>query len=233
MALKQINRETADRFTALVIADAGIGKTSLIRTIPKDEPVCVLSAEAGLLAVRDMVSDGLVEGFEVTSFSDMKEAYQLLLSPDYQKRYKWVFIDSLTEISSRCVEAMKIKYTSKTDAFSLWGEYNDLMAMIIKGFRDLQSYSVVFTCLPTIELDDLKRRYVGAAISGKQLQERLTSYFDLVLYMTIQSAEDGTQHRVFLTQPIDRYPAKDRSGKLLPVEKPDLAHIQNKILGGK
>lgn len=230
MALRPITTQSVDRFTSLIIGEAGTGKTSLLRTIPKDEKVCCLSSEAGLLAVRDMVSDGLVEGYEITSFADMREAYQLLLSTDFQSRYKWVFIDSLTEISSRCVEAMKSKYTSKADSFNLWGEYSDLMQMIIKGFRDLQAYSVVFTCLPSVETDEFKRRYVGAAIAGKQLQERLTSYFDLVLYMTIQQSDDGSTYRAFYTQPIDRFPAKDRSGKLSPIEKPDLSHIQNKIL---
>lgn len=232
MALKSISKDSVNRFTALIIGDAGVGKTSLIKTIPEDERVCCLSAESGLLAVRDLVESGRVEGYEITSFADMKEAYQLLLTPDFQNRYKWIFIDSLTEISGRCVEAMKQKYQSKSDSFSLWGEYSDLMQMIIKGFRDLQAYSVIFTCLPSIETDELKRRYVGAAIAGKQLQERLTSYFDLVLYMNIQQADDGSTYRAFYTQPIDRYPAKDRSGKLSQIEKPDLAYIKNKILGG-
>lgn len=230
MALKPISKNSVNRTTALIIGEAGIGKTSLIRTIPEEDRVCVLSAESGLLAVRDIVESGRVEGYEITSFADMREAYQLLLSPDFQNRYKWIFLDSLTELSARCVDAMKQKYQSKSDSFSLWGEYSDLMQMIIKGFRDLQSYSVVFTCLPSIETDELKRRYVGAAIAGKQLQERLTSYFDLVLYMTTRQTDDGTEYRCFLTQPIERYPAKDRSGKLAPIEKPDLSHIQNKIL---
>jgi hypothetical protein len=231
--LKPITLDTNTRFTALVIGSAGIGKTSLIRTIPEAEKVCVLSAESGLLCVRDLIAAGKVEGFEIGSFSEFKEAYQTLsTSKEYKDRYQWVFIDSLTEISGRCVEAMQAKFPSKSDSFSLWGEYNALMVQLIKGFRDLTDYNVVFSCLDTIELDEVKRRYVSPAISGSQLKERLTSYFDEVLYMTEMKSDDESAYRAFVTQPWERFPGKDRSGRLELIEKPDLGHIKAKILDG-
>lgn len=73
MALKKINIENASRFCALVIGPAGIGKTSLLRTIlgqcydqdqgwvQCQEPtgrVLTLSAESGLLCVRDLIAAG-------------------------------------------------------------------------------------------------------------------------------------------------------------------------------
>jgi len=227
MTLKPITMESVDRVTGLVIGPAGIGKTSLLRTLPKDEKVCVLSAESGLLAVRDLVKSGQVAGFEIGSFADMREAYEYLTAGT---EFRWVFIDSLTEISSRCVEAMQAKYPNKADSFSLWGEYNQLMTHIVKGFRDLLEYSVIFTCLPTCEKDEMNRRFLGPAVSGSSLKERLTSYFDEVLYMDTQKGEDGSDYRVFITQPWQRYPAKDRSGKLKLIEKPDINHIKTKIL---
>jgi hypothetical protein len=141
-----------------------------------------------------------------------------------------VFVDSLTEISSRVVEALKLKYTSKADSYQLWGDYNDTMTLIIKAFRDIKYFNVVFTALETVEKDELNRRYVAPAIAGTQIKDRLTSFFDEVLYMTTIKSEDGTERRVFITQPYDRYPAKDRSGKLDLIEKPDLAYIRTKIL---
>lgn len=229
MALKPLSLEQAERFTALIIGDAGIGKTSLLRTIPESENVCLLSAESGLLCVRDLVKAKRVTGYEITSFNDMKDAFITLNTNKFQEHYKWIFIDSLTEISARCVEAMKAKYPKKTDAFPMWGEYSDLMTQMIKSFRDMPHYNIVFTCLPSTEKDDTNRRYVAPAISGSGLKERLTSYFDEVFYMTSQKNSEGIEERIFITQPIDRYPAKDRSGALELMEQPNLTVIKNKI----
>lgn len=245
MPLKPITPETANRFCCLVVAPAGTGKTSLLRTImgqefnpdarqweQKEEPsqkVCTLSAEEGLLCVRDLVTAGLVQGYEIGSLLDFKEALSMLMQPDFKERYQWVFIDSLTEISSRCVEHMKQKHQGGKDAFKLWGEYNDTMTQIIKAFRDMTDYNVVFTCLEKIETDEQKIRYVAPAISGSELKERLTSYFDEVFRMVEFTTEEGRSIRVFHTdKPIGL--AKDRSGCLGSIENPNLLHIQRKIL---
>jgi hypothetical protein len=233
MTLKRIEADTADRMNCLVIGPAGIGKTSLLRTIPASEKVCVISAESGLLCVRDLVRNGTVEGWEVGSFADMTEAYMLLAqNAEVKGRYRWVFIDSLTEISARCVESMKAKYPQRSDSFAMWGEYNDLMTGLIKGFRDLRDYNVVFTSLEQVEKDDLNRRYVAPQVSGASLKDRLVSFFDEVFYYTFVKGADGADVRALLTQPYDRYPAKDRSGKLTLAETPDLGAIKKKIFEG-
>ncbi len=232
MALRPITIESNSRFCGLVIGPAGIGKTSLLRSIPESERVCVVSAEAGLLCVRDLVASGRVEGFEVASFAEMAEVHQFLTtSSEAKARYQWVFIDSLTEISTRCVEAMKAKYPDRKDSFPMWGEYGDRMTALVKGFRDLRDYNVIFTCLDSTEKDDLNRRFSGPQISGGALKERLSSYFDEVFYMTsMKDPTTGQEGRYFVTQPYDRFPAKDRSGKLELVERPHLAAVKAKIL---
>ena len=231
MALNFIRPESADRFSVLIIGKAGIGKTSLLRTIPEDEPVCTLSAEAGLLCVRDLVQSGQVSGVEIRSLAEFKEALDALNSNEWKETYKWIFIDSLTEIASRCVEEYQRRYPDKKDSFNLWGGYLDTMTSLIKAFRDLTSYNVIFTCLESVEVDEVKRRHIGPDIQGRQLKERLTSYFDEVFYMTAIADENGEEQRVFYTQPRQNQPGKDRSGKLDEIEQPNLANIKAKILG--
>lgn len=229
--LKQISLDTSSRFIALVIGQSGIGKTSLLRTLPENEPVCVISAEAGLLCVRDLVESKRVQGFEVGSFADMAEIYTFLTSPA-AAGFKWVFIDSLTEIAGRCLEALKSKFPDKKDSYSLWGEYAEKMTALIKAYRDLPNFNVVFTCLDAIEKDDLNRRFSGPSIAGASVKERLASYFDLVLFMTSLPESEGKEKRCLITQPWEKYPGKDRSGKLALVELPHLGAIKAKILGG-
>ncbi len=180
--LKPITHESADRICCLIIGKYGLGKTSLIRTMlgqdyngetweqifETEEKVCVLSAESGLLAVRDLVKSGKVEGYEIGSLQEFKEAYQLLASsPDMKERYQWIFIDSLTEIASKCEETMKEKYPNASDTFKLWNDYSSMMTTTIKGFRDLQDYNVVFTCLETIEKDENNKRYIAPSMAGR------------------------------------------------------------------
>lgn len=231
MALKQISLDATNRFIALIIGQSGIGKTSLLRTIPADEPVCVISAESGLLCVRDLVASGQVRGFEVNTFADLGEVYTYLQG-EGKAIFKWIFIDSLTEIAARCVEAMKAKYPSKTDSFSLWGEFTDRMTQLVKAYRDMPNYNVIFTALDSVEKDDNQKRYIGPNIQGRSLKELVASWFDEVFYMVSLPDAEGKERRAFITQPWTCYPGKDRSGKLALVETPDLGAIKTKILGG-
>ncbi len=252
MALKPISMDKLQRIVCLVIANYGMGKTSLLRTIlgqeyqgkdedgtdtwtpvPEGAPkVCVLTAESGLLSVRDLVMSGHVEGYEIESFQDMRDAYMALSTDkEMQDRYRWVFIDSLTEISDRCMESAK--KTAGDNGYAKWEEYEATMKTLVKGFRDLPHYSTVFTCLPSVDKDEQNRRFIAPAIAMKSLKEKLPSYFDEVFFLDDVAGADGQPYRTMITQPYNRYPAKDRSGRLAFFEKPDLRHVHNKILGGK
>lgn len=235
--LKSIEITSGNRFIALIIGQAGIGKTSLLRTIPAEDNVCVLSAESGLLCVLDLVKSGRVQGFKVEGFSDMAEAYMELQKPEMQAKYQWIFIDSLTEIAGRCVEAQKLKYPDKKDSFNLWGDYAENMTKMIKFFRDMNAYNVVFTCLDSCEKDEMNRRFYGPSMPGAALKEKLSSYFDEVFYMIsvadTSAGNEGKEKRIFICQPWDKYPGKDRSGKLGVSENPNLTAIRNKILDVK
>lgn len=248
MALKKITPQSTDRLACLVIGPAGIGKTSLIRTLCGEgydsekkewikyekvnpEKVCVLSAEAGLLSVRELVVAGQVEGYEIGSLEDFQDAQIMCMSPDFKKQgYRWIFIDSLTEISSRCSEALQKRYPLKSDSFKMWGEYNQILTDIIKAFRDMSEYNIVFTCLEGRDKDNEGISRLVPDIAGSGVKNRLVSYFDEVLYMQSIRGQDGKTQTWFSTSaPIGM--AKDRSGKLDAFEIPNLLSIQHKILG--
>lgn len=244
--LKKITPQSTDRIACLVIGPAGVGKTSLLRTLCGEgyddtgwrkfdkvtpEKVCVLSAEAGLLSVRNLVVSGNVEGYEIGSFEDFQDAQIMCMGQDFKSQgYRWIFIDSLTEISSRCSESLQKKYPGKSDSFKMWGEYNQLMTDVIKAFRDMTDFNVVFTCLEGREKDGEGIPRLVPDVAGTGVKNRLVSYFDEVLYMQSIRGQDGKSQTWFSTaQPIGM--AKDRSGRLDAYEIPNLLSIQHKILG--
>jgi hypothetical protein len=244
--MKPITADTDRRMTVLVIGKPGAGKTSLLRTIPEGEKVFVASAEAGLLAVNDLLERNVIEGWVIQSLADVDSALMHLESdPGWCNYYQWVFVDSLTELSAMCYLLFKDKYQDRKDSFNLWESYSNRITGIIKRFRDLPRYNVVMTCLEKVETDEAKRRFVLPDVQMKGVSSRLPSYFDEVFYMTDyiprpEAVVKGPQPppapqapaRVFHTQPSNYQPGKDRSGKLAPVEPASLAHIKGKIFGG-
>jgi hypothetical protein len=233
--MRKLKLNKLNRVSILVYGEPGIGKTSLLRTIPKNERACVLSAESGLLSIRDLVLNKTVEGFEIESFQEMYEAFDLLSEEKKAKaKFKWIFIDSLSEISQKCYDSYKELHPKKKDSFKLWEEYQASLLKLIKNFRDIEHYNIVFTCLASTARDDDGYRFIHPEINGNSLKQKLAAYFDEVFYMTIHEDEEKGKRRIFITEPAEsedgRVTAKDRSGALKPIEKPDLSAIIGKIL---
>lgn len=249
--LKPITPQSADRIAILVIGPAGIGKTSLLRTLcgqyydgeswkqwdnVQPAKVCVLSAESGLLCVRDLVVNGTIQGYEISSLSEFQEAQRLCMSKEFKDSgVKWIFIDSLTEIATRCAAQIKADYeaatgNSKQNGFKIWADYNTTMTDIIKSFRDLTDYNVVFTCLEKRDKDEGGNALgLSPDIPGTTLNNRLTSYFDEVFHM--EKGRDGNgKDCIFFSTKSPLGLSKDRSGKLQPYEAPNLLSVQFKIL---
>lgn len=249
--LRPITPQSADRLCVLLLGPAGIGKTSQLRCIcgedyrnggwvkldVRPEKVLVLSAESGLLCVRDLVANSQVTGFEIDNFDSFQEALRYCQSPAFKKEgYQWIFIDSLTEISARCAEHMQSKYKDENNGFKIWGDYTQSMTDVIKAFRDMPGVNVVFTCLISMDKDKIGRWFPAPDISGSSLKSRLTSYFDEVFVLDRKPVvfKDGKEREslVFCTrEPVGL--AKDRSGRLRAEEYPNLLLIKNSIIKEK
>lgn len=111
----------------LVYGQAGAGKTSLIPTLPN--PI-VLSAEGGLLSIRD----ANVPYIEVSSMSDIQEAYKWLTESDEAKQFESVALDSISEIGE-----VVLNYERKQtkDPRQAYGAMAEQVADLIRAFRDL------------------------------------------------------------------------------------------------
>lgn len=219
---------------ALIYGASGNGKTTLAKTIADYRPV-ILNAEGGLMSLAgsdiDVIDVATDDSGKLVPITDraarVKAAYVYLNSDEARAKYNTVFIDSLTEIG-QIVHAMVAKeFPERKDALVLWGEYNSKMRDLIKAFRDLPGYHVVFTCLSKVEKDDSGKRYAAFDLQGG-IAEKLPGFFDIVSYLRVN--QEG--ERELICQPQDAITAKDRSSKLNKIEPANLGSLFDKILNG-
>lgn len=233
MKVKSTKAYSDDRLKFLVYSPPGIGKTTLAKTL--QEKTLIVSAEAGLLSLKGTDIDvyDLTEDENGNAVPKEQRVarlftlYKWLAKDEAKKKYKWLFVDSLTEIAQNLVEELLIQFPDPKDGLKMWGEYAIKSRSLVKSFRDL-NYNVVFTALEIEEKDENGRRYLRPDMQGRT-GKQLPAFFDEVLHLEI----DNEGKRQILTQPKENISAKDRSGALDIYEPADLWTLVTKIRGGK
>ena len=205
----------------LVYGMAGAGKTFLARTAPGK--VLVISAEAGLLSIRDAQN---VEAIEVKSAAEVVEVYEALRSGKLQ--YDTVCLDSISEISELLLQAEKARHK---DARKAYGEVQESVTNVMRAFRDLQMH-VMFICKEDKVNNDGTFEQAPKMV-GTKLGQSITYFFDEVLALRVieDTDEEGNpvQARWLQTRIGQGYVAKDRSGKLEAFEEPNLTKLIEKL----
>jgi phage nucleotide-binding protein len=212
----------ANGVKVLVYGQAGAGKTSLIKTLPS--PI-VLSAEGGLLSIQD--AD--LPFIEITSMTELQEAYTWLTSSDEAKAYKSVALDSISEIAEVCLNTEK---KATKDPRQAYGAMQEQMADIIRAFRDLPGRHVYMSAKLEKTQDEMGRVLYSPSMPGNKTGQALPYFFDEVLALRVEKDGDGATQRALMCDSDGLWLAKDRSGKLDAWEAPDLSAVFAKI-GGK
>lgn len=218
----------------LIYGASGTGKTTLAGTL--SESTLIVSAEAGLLSIANKKMDVI----DITTddsgtllpkekrIGRLGEVYKFLNEAETQKKYRTVFIDSLTEIGQNMLEQLQTEFPDAKDTLRLYGENSKRMRSLIKSFRDLPNYNVIFTCLSLEDKDENNRRIISTDLVGKMTQQ-IYGYFDEVFYLYVSKDEQGNFNRHLLTNSQETVIAKDRSGRLDRIELPNLGRVFEKI----
>ena len=220
----------------LVYAPAGTGKTVLLATAPN--PV-VISAESGLLSLS---KKNLIKMFgeddptitydlpiiEVKTYADLLAARAWCDTAEAHQ-FSTICIDSITEIAE--VVLNNAKKESK-DPRQAYGVLIEKMTDTLKSFRDLAGFNIYMSSKQAYIKDavDGTSKY-GPMMPGNNLPQAIPYLFDEVFNLGIGKTEEGETYRYLRTQPDMQYEAKDRSGTLDEIERPNLTHIFNKIQG--
>lgn len=205
----------------LCYGQAGSGKTSLIKTLPN--PI-ILSAEGGLLSIAD--SD--IPYIEVKSMADIHESFSWLSESSEAAQFKSVAIDSISEIAEVVLSTEK---AAAKDPRQAYGALQDVMASMIRSFRDLPGKHIYMSAKLEKAQDEMGRILYSPSMPGNKLSQSLAFYFDEVLALRVEKDADGNTQRALMCDSDGLWTAKDRSGRLDAWESPDLGAIIAKIGG--
>ena len=219
--LKSTRDAALDGIKVLVHGPAGVGKTSLCATT--GAPTIIISAESGLLSLRGVD----IPVIEVKALDQLYEAYDFVVNDPQGQAFKWVCLDSISEIAEVVLNAEK--KTAK-DPRQAYGALAEKMTDIIRAFRDLPGRNVYFSC----KQERAKDEQTGAmlyypAMPGNMLKQGIGYFFDEVMALRVEKDADGNPTRWLQTSRDYNYEAKDRSGCLEMFESPDLAALAAKI----
>ena len=222
MKIQRTNDMMIHFLKMLIYAGSGYGKTRLAATT--GAPTVVISAEGGLLSLRDHD----ITAIEVQTIADIQEAYKWVVGSKESEGIQWVVLDSISEIAE--VSLAHHKASSK-DGRKAYGEMADTMTQLIRAFRDLPEHHVYMTAKQErLQLEDGSLVY-GPSMPGKNLTQGLAYFFDEVFALRVHTDDEGNIQRWLQTSANGTHTAKDRSGALELFEPCDLSHIKTKILG--
>ena len=211
----------SDSVKILVHGQSGVGKTTLIGTLPN--PV-VISAEGGLLALADLE----IPYLNVTNMTELNEAFEWLAGSKEADQFQSVAIDSISEIAEVVLNTEK-KLTK--DPRQAYGALQEQMTDLIRAFRDLPKKHVYMSAKTEKATDENGRILYSPSMPGNKLGQMLPYFFDEVLALRVERDADGVTHRGLMCDSDGLWTAKDRSGKLSPWEDAELGAIIRKITG--
>lgn len=205
----------------LVYGQAGAGKTTLIKTLP--QPI-ILSVEGGLLSIKD--AD--LPYVEIKTITELSDVYSWIVSSDEAVGLESVALDSISEFAELVLnEQLK---TNK-DGRGAYGDMNQIIAGIIRTFRDLPGKNVYFSAKVERAIDESGKMLYSPNMPGKSLTAQLPYFFDFVLPLRTEKDHEGIMHRMLQCETDGLWLAKSRSTKLAQWEEPDLSALITKIIG--
>jgi hypothetical protein len=242
---------------AAIFGRSGIGKTSLLWTLPPDTTL-FYDLEAGDLAIEGWSGDTIrprtwedCRDFAVFiggpnpaipdgrpySQRHFNDACAKFGDPRALDKYAAIFVDSITVAGRLCFQWAKERpeafseKTGKPDIRGAYGLHGREMIGWITHLQHTRMKDVFFVGILDEKLDDFNRRVFAPQIDGAKTGLELPGIVDEVLTMTELADASNRLHRVFVCQTLNpwNYPAKDRSGRLDLIEEAHLGRLIAKI----
>ena len=214
--------EANGKTTLAIFGPSGVGKTSLLRTLPPAATLCV-DLEAGLKSVQDWPGDSLpvrtwadaadlaclIGGIDPAAepsalFSEDHYRHVAAAYPDLVRLIaakRLVFVDSLTDLTRQCMAWAKTRpeaFSEKTGKPDVRGTYGLLAREVITLLKHLQHASgktVIFVGVLERVIDDFNREHWQPQLEGGKAARELPAIVDQVISMSLfEPDSDGWRH---------------------------------------
>lgn len=242
----------------IVSGEPGVGKTSLLNTVPPEllATTLLVDLEAGDLPVRHLP----IASIRPRTWLDLRDVAVAIGGPDparsgsspYSKahydtvianpdlanlrRFSMLFIDSYTEASRRCrvwceTQAESFNAYGKRDTRGMYGLIGREMISWTQQLQQIRSHTIVLVAVLEKVTDDYGVSSWRIQLEGQSAARALPAILDEILVMAWTPSKTGKPFRAFVCQPNNPwgFPVKDRSGKLGPIEEPHLGKLLAKL----
>ena len=243
-----------------IFGKSGIGKTSLLWTLPADKTL-FFDLEAGDLSVQAWQGDAIrpetwAECRDFAAFiggpnpalhedQPYSQAHydavcRRFNDPSGIDKYDTIFIDSITVAGRLCFNWCKGQpqafsdRTGKPDTRGAYGLHGQEMISWLSHLQHTRNKNIWFVGILDEKLDDFNRKIFVPQIEGSKTGLELPGIVDQVITMAEVVAPEKS-FRAFICQTLNGfgYPAKDRSGRLDLMEEPHLGRLMQKIKEGR
>jgi hypothetical protein len=158
---------------------------------------------------------------------------------DNLAKYQTLFVDSITAISRlsfRWAEQQPEAFSERSGKKDVRGAYGLHAREMIAWLNQLQharSMNVIFVGILEKVIDDFNVATWQLQMEGARTGRELPAIVDQIITMQWVDFGDGAPVRAFVcTSPNPwGYPAKDRAGRLEPIEQPHLGRLIAKLVG--
>jgi len=239
----------------LLLGTTGVGKTWQLRTLDCERTLFV-DIEAGDQAVLDLPVDTIRVGtwqhvrdlavriggpnpsFPATlAYSEAHYNAVGGALPNLD-RYQTIFIDSLTAVSRlsfRYAEQQPEAYserTGKKDLRGAYGLHGREMVLLLNQFQHARPKNIIFVGVLEYARDELNCGEWQLQAEGSKTSREIPAIVDqIITYQFLDFGDGKPPMRGFVCQNPNAwgYSAKDRSGRLAPIEPPDLGKLLTKL----
>lgn len=242
----------------LVVGPAGVGKTTLLRTLDPNNTLFI-DLEAGDLAVQDVN----VDSFRPRTWEECRDLACYLGGPnpalpptavysqahfdaiadsmggaDALSKYHTYFVDSITVAGRLCFRWCEQQPESfndrgKKDVRGTYGLMGREMIGWLTHLQHTRGKNVIFVGILEQLKDEFNVTSWELQIEGSKTGKELPGIVDQIATLQFVDFGDGKPVRAMICQAPNawNYPAKDRAGRLEQIEEPHLGKMLAKLTG--